>query len=76
MRCLTIKREQMSSLGNALGIMIFASFIEHYTEYIHIWLMVNTWNTQYHIIWTRIVPWFEKLKMIVIMSQLIGNRQN
>ena len=64
------EREQMSSLGNALD-MTFASFVEHYTEDIKTRLKENTWNTKDHIIRTKLVPWFGKLKMNAITPQLV-----
>ncbi len=69
------EREQMSSLGNALD-MTFASFVEHYTEDIKTRLKENTWNTKDHIIRTKLVPWFGKLKMNAITPQLVMSWQN
>ena len=69
------EREQMSSHGNALD-MTFASFVEHYTEDIKTRLKENTWNTKDHIIRTKLVPWFGRLKMNAITPQLVMSWQN
>ncbi|MBR3494648.1 MAG: site-specific integrase [Clostridia bacterium] len=69
------EREQMSSLGNTLD-MTFASFVEHYTEDIKTRLKENTWNTKDHIIRTKLVPWFGRLKMNAITPQLVMSWQN
>ena len=69
------EREQMSSLGNALD-MTFASFVEHYTEDVKTRLKENTWNTKDHIIRTKLVPWFGRLKMNAITPQLVMSWQN
>ena len=69
------KREQMSSLGNAPD-MTFDSFVGHYTEDVKTRLKENTWNTKDHIIRTKLVPWFGKLKMNAITPQLVMSWQN
>ena len=69
------EREQMNSLGNALD-MTFISFVEHYAEDVRSRLKENTWNTKEHIIRTKLIPWFGKLKMNAITPQLVMTWQN
>ncbi len=69
------EREQLSKLGNDLD-MTFASFVECYTEDMKVRIKENTWQTKEHIIKTKLLPYFGKLKMCNITAQQIIAWQN
>ena len=69
------EREQLSKLGSDLD-MTFKSFVERYTEDMKIRLKENTWATKEHIIRTKLVPYFGRLKMNSITTQQIITWQN
>ncbi|MCD8373599.1 MAG: site-specific integrase, partial [Oscillospiraceae bacterium] len=56
--------------------MTFSSFVEHYTEDTKVRLKENTWSTKEHIIRTKLIPYFGKLKMCSITAQQIITWQN
>ena len=64
------EREQLSKLGNDLD-MTFASFVDCYTEDMKVRIKENTWQTKEHIIKTKLLPYFGKLKMCNITAQQI-----
>ena len=69
------EREQLNKLGGDLD-MNFKSFVEHYSEDMQTRLKENTWETKKHIIETKLVPFFGKLKMCNITAQQIITWQN
>ncbi len=69
------EREQLSKLGNDLD-MTFKSFVEHYTEDMKTRIKENTWQTKEHIIRSKLLPYFGKLKMCNITAQQIITWQN
>ena len=69
------EREQLSKLGGDLD-MSFKSFVEHYTEDMQSRIKENTWATKEHIIRSKIIPYFGKLKMCNITAQQIITWQN
>ena len=64
------EREQLNKVTADLD-MSFASFVEHYTEDFKTRLKENTWNTKDHIIRTKLIPYFGKLKMCAITPQIV-----
>lgn len=69
------EREQLNKVGNDLD-MTFKSFVEHYTDDMKSRLKENTWATKEHIIQTKLLPYFGKLKMCNITAQQIITWQN
>ena len=69
------EREQLSKVGSELD-MTFESFIERYTEDVQPRRKENTWSTKEHIIRTKLVPYFGKLRMNAITAQQIITWQN
>ena len=61
------EREQLNKLGGDLD-MTFKSFVQHYTEDIQTRIKENTWATKEHIIQTKLMPYFGKLKMCNITA--------
>ncbi len=64
------EREQLNKLGGDLD-MNFKSFVEHYIEDMRTRIKENTWETKEHIIRTKLIPYFGKLKMCNITAQQI-----
>lgn len=56
--------------------MSFKSFVQHYTEDMQTRIKENTWATKEHIIQTKLIPYFGKLKMCNITAQQIITWQN
>lgn len=56
------EHEQLSKLVFDLD-MTFKSFVERYTEDMQPKLKENTWATKEHVIRTKLVPYFGKLKI-------------
>ena len=69
------EREQLNKLGGDLD-MNFKSFVQHYTEDMQSRIKENTWATKAHIIQTKLIPYFGKLKMCNINAQQIITWQN
>ena len=69
------EREQLNKAGSDLD-MTFGSFVERYTEDMKTRLKENTWATKEHIIRTKLVPYFGKLRMNAITAQQIIAWQN
>ena len=69
------EREQLNKAGSDLD-MTFKSFVERYTEDMKTRLKENTWATKEHIIRTKLVPYFGKLRMNAITAQQIITWQN
>ncbi len=69
------EREQLSKTASKLD-MTFESFIERYTEDVQPRRKENTWSTKEHIIRTKLVPYFGKLRMNAITAQQIITWQN
>lgn len=69
------EREQLNKLGGDLD-MNFKSFVQHYTEDMQSRIKENTWATKEHIIQTKLMPYFGKLKMSNITAQQIITWQN
>ena len=69
------EREQMNKVTADLD-MSFASFVEHYTKDMQTRVKENTWNTKDHIIRTKLIPYFGKLKMCAITPQIVMTWQN
>ena len=69
------EREQLNKLGGDLD-MSFKSFVQHYTEDMQTRIKENTWATKAHIIQTKLIPYFGKLKMCNITAQQIITWQN
>ena len=69
------EREQLNKLGGDLD-MNFKSFVQHYTEDMQTRIKENTWATKEHIIQTKLMPYFGKLKMCNITAQQIITWQN
>lgn len=69
------EREQLDKKSADLD-MTFKSFVELYTADIKIRLKENTWSTKEHIIRTKLLPYFGKLKMCKITAQQIITWQN
>lgn len=71
----TWEREQLNKATSDLD-MTFKSFVENYTADIQTQLKANTWATKEHIIRTKLLPYFGKLKMCNITAQQIITWQN
>ena len=69
------EREQINRLGGDLD-MTFQSFVQHYAEDIQTRIKENTWATKDHIIKTKLLPYFGKLRMSSITPQQIIKWQN
>lgn len=69
------EREQLNKAVSDLD-MSFANFVEHYTEDMKTRIKENTWATKDHIIRTKLLPYFGKLKMSNITAQQIITWQN
>ena len=69
------EREQLNRISADLD-MTFASFVERYTEDMKSRLKENTWESKEHIIRTKLLPYFGKLKMCNITAQQIIAWQN
>lgn len=69
------EREQINRLGGDLD-MTFKSFVQHYAEDIQTRIKENTWATKDHIIKTKLLPYFGKLRMSSITPQQIIKWQN
>ena len=69
------EREQLNKIGSDLD-MTFASFVECYTADVKARIKENTWNTKEHIIRTKLVPYFGKIRMNSITAQQIITWQN
>ena len=69
------EREQLNKTTADLDI-TFASFVEQYTADMKTRIKENTWATKDHIIRTKLLPYFGKLKMCNITAQQIITWQN
>lgn len=69
------EREQLNKATADLD-MTFASFVEQYTSDMKTRIKENTWATKDHIIRTKLLPYFGKLKMCNITAQQIITWQN
>ena len=69
------EREKLNVTAADLD-MTFGSFIEQYTEDMKSRIKENTWATKEHIIRSKLLPYFEKLKMNSITAQQIITWQN
>ncbi len=69
------EREQLNKSTADLD-MTFASFVEQYTADMKTRIKENTWATKDHIIRTKLLPYFGKLKMSNITAQQIITWQN
>ena len=69
------EREQVHKTSADLD-MNFKSFVELYTADMKTRLKENTWATKEHIIRTKLLPYFGKLKMCNITAQQIITWQN
>ena len=69
------EREQLNRAASDLD-MSFANFVEHYTEDMKTRIKENTWATKDHIIRTKLLPYFGKLKISNITAQQIITWQN
>ena len=69
------EREQQNKATSNLD-MTFASFVEQYTADMRTRLKENTWATKEHIIRSKLLPYFGKLKMCNITAQQIITWQN
>lgn len=69
------EREQLHKATADLD-MTFASFFEQYTADMQTRIKENTWATKEHIIRTKLIPYFGKLKMSSITAQQIITWQN
>lgn len=69
------EREQLNKSTADLD-MTFASFVEQYTADMKTHIKENTWATKDHIIRTKLLPFFGKLKMCNITAQQIITWQN
>ena len=69
------EREQLNKVSSDLD-MTFSSFVEHYTEDMKARIKENTWATKDHIIRTKLIPYFGRLKMCNITAQQIITWQN
>lgn len=69
------EREQFNKATADLD-MTFASFVEQYTADMKTRIKENTWATKDHIIRTKLLPYFGKLKMCNITAQQIITWQN
>lgn len=71
----TWEHEQLNKVSSDLD-MTFSSFVEHYIEDMKVRIKENTWATKDHIIRTKLIPYFGKLKMCNITAQQIITWQN
>ena len=69
------EREQLHKVSADLD-MTFTSFFEQYTADMQTRIKKNTWATKEHIIRTKLIPYFGKLKMSNITAQQIITWQN
>ena len=69
------EREQLNKLGSDLD-MTFRSFVAHYEEDRRSRIKDSTWESKEHIIRTKLLPYFGKLKMSSITPQQIVRWQN
>ena len=69
------EREQLSKAALDLE-MMFSSFVEQYTLDIKARVKANTWQTKEHIIRTKLIPYFGRMKMCNITAQQIITWQN
>lgn len=69
------EREQLNKAASDLD-MTFKSFVEQYSSDMRPRLKENTWNTKEHIIRTKLLPYFGKLRMHSITAQQIIKWQN
>lgn len=69
------EREQLNKLGADLD-MTFQNFVERYKEYRRNRIKDSTWESKDHIIRTKLLPYFGKLKMSSITPQQIIRWQN
>ena len=69
------EREQLNKATADLD-MTFKSFVDLYTADMKTRLKENTWATKEHIIRTKLLPYFGKLKMCKITAQQIITWQN
>ena len=69
------EREQLHKASADLD-MTFESFFEQYTADMQTRIKENTWATKEHIIRTKLIPYFGKLKMSNITAQQIITWQN
>lgn len=69
------EREQLNKTSADLD-MTFKSFVDLYTADMKTRLKENTWATKDHIIHTKLLPYFGKLKMCNITAQQIITWQN
>ncbi len=69
------EREQLNKASADLD-MTFKSFVDLYTADMKTRLKENTWSTKEHIIRTKLLPYFGKLKMCKITAQQIITWQN
>ena len=69
------EREQMNKVESSLD-MTFQSFVERYREDKAGRIKENTWEMKNHIIETKLLPYFGKLKMDSITAQQIITWQN
>lgn len=69
------EREQLHKVSSDLD-MTFKSFVEQYTADMQTRIKENTWGTKEHIIRTKLIPYFGKLKMSSITAQQIITWQN
>lgn len=69
------EHEQFRKAASDLD-MTFKSFIEQYTADMQTRIKENTWATKDHIIRTKLIPYFGKLKMCNITAQQIITWQN
>ncbi|WP_294804136.1 site-specific integrase [uncultured Gemmiger sp.] len=69
------EREQLNKATADLD-MTFASFVEQYTADMKTRIKENTWATKDHVIRTKLLPYFGKLKMCNITAQQIITWQN
>ena len=74
-KALAWEREQLNKATADLD-MTFASFVEQYTADMKTRIKENTWATKDHIIRTKLLPYFGKLKMCNITAQQIITWQN
>lgn len=69
------EREQLNKATADLD-MTFASFVEQYTADMKTRIKENTWATKDHIIRTKLLPYFGKLKICNVTAQQIITWQN
>lgn len=69
------EREQLNKATLDLE-MTFSSFVEQYTLDMRTRIKENTWQTKEHIIRTKLIPYFGRLKMCNITAQQIITWQN